>query len=1034
MTSNHSTTSVNIKYLVLTLVAVSLMMTAAIYRVNIDFDILNSLPDTNKVVSDAKYIFTHHPFQDRVIIDLSSTSGDLNQLVQKAEFIEAELLASGLFSQIGFKDRERLVPVLLTHIVDYLPYLFTKEDLENKIKPLLVSEQIDAHFKLLIQQLAGIEGVGQAELIADDPLGFRNIVLSRLAGLNPVQGADFYRGHPVSANKQHVLIVASPKGSGTDTAASREISQLIEKIAQEINQTTTGNSGNYKITSAGAYRAALDNETIVRRDVQRAIIFATIGITLLLLISFPRPYIGILSLIPALVGTIAAFFICTFIQPSVSVLAIGFGGAIISITVDHSIAYLLFLDRPEKVYVKQAAQEIRSIGLIAVLTTVGAFLVLNFSGFSILAQIGRFAALGIACSFIFVHTIFPRLIPVIPPARKKTPPRLLQLVNGIFKYRHPAIPLSVLLFAIIMAFFATPRFNVDLRQMNTVSQETLDAEQLLMDTWGNVSTKIYLLIEAGSLPELQLYSDLLAGEIEKAVQQNTLKQTFTPSALYPGPKKAISNFKDWQTFWSQDRIAALKQNITQNSEALGFTPDAFQSFYNQLSLSTPQRPEIPKELFEMLNIRFDMKEDKWLLFVTMTPSFLFNSQQLKQNLSDQFDMRLFDPDLFSSELGHLLSSTFLKMLLIIGIAVICLIFLFFLDWKLTLISILPVLFSMICTLGTLNLLDHPLDIPGLMLAIIVIGMGVDYSLFMIRSYQRYGDESHPFHGLIRMAILLAAVSTLVGFGVLVSAEHYLLHSAGLVSLLGIGYALIGAYFLLPPLLRWQFVNTKLVIKGKSRFQRTISRFAKVEAFPRMFARFKIKMDPMFAEIDQFLDNPSRVIDIGCGYGVPAAWILDKYPYARFFGLDPDAERVRIANKILGTNGIVKQGYSPAIPETNGEVDTVMMLDMLHYLDDQELFQAFRNLLPVLVNQGRLIIRVTLPIKAKVPWYRRIESMQIKMQKRQHYYRPLGEILHTLQECGYSDIFHRASGVDREEIWITARVKKKSSDSFINNFT
>jgi hypothetical protein len=162
-----------------------------------------------------------------------------------------------------------------------------------------------------------------------------------------------------------------------------------------------------------------------------------------------------------------------------------------------------------------------------------------------------------------------------------------------------------------MAFFATPRFNVDLRQMNTVSQETLAAEHSLMNTWGNISTKIHLLIEAGSLAELQLYSDLLDDEITKAVQQNTLKETFTPSALYPGAKKAKANFKAWQAFWSQNRTSAFKLAMQKQSQQLGFTKDAFQTFYNKLDTNAFKKPVIPRELYELLNIRFEMKEDKW---------------------------------------------------------------------------------------------------------------------------------------------------------------------------------------------------------------------------------------------------------------------------------------------------------------------------------------------------------------------------------------------------------------------------------------
>ena len=59
---------------------------------------------------------------------------------------------------------------------------------------------------------------------------------------------------------------------------------------------------------------------------------------------------------------------------------------------------------------------------------------------------------------------------------------------------------------------------------------------------------------------------------------------------------------------------------------------------------------------------------------------------------------------------------------------------------------------------------------------------------------------HPAMHTIKLAIFLAAFTTLIGFGVLVFASHALLRSIGIVSFLGIGYSLIGAYFILPVLM------------------------------------------------------------------------------------------------------------------------------------------------------------------------------------------------------------------------------------------
>jgi hypothetical protein len=201
-----------------------------------------------------------------------------------------------------------------------------------------------------------------------------------------------------------------------------------------------------------------------------------------------------------------------------------------------------------------------------------------------------------------------------------------------------------------------------------------------------------------------------------------------------------------------------------------------------------------------------------------------------------------------------------------------------------------------------------------MLAIIVVGMGIDYSLFFVRSYQRYGDAAHPYFGLIRMTVFLAGASTIIGFGVLCTAQHSLLRSAGITSLLGIGYSLIGAFVILPPLLKYRLRTREEDKPKQSRIQdRVLWRYKNLEAYPRLFARFKMRFDPMFTELPPFLDSLKdiqTIIDIGCGYGVPAAWMLERFPGAKVIGIDPDADRVRIAARVAGRYHQPRTAVSP----------------------------------------------------------------------------------------------------------------------------
>ena len=280
--------------------------------------------------------------------------------------------------------------------------------------------------------------------------------------------------------------------------------------------------------------------------------------------------------------------------------------------------------------------------------------------------------------------------------------------------------------------------------------------------------------------------------------------------IFPGPQRSASNLAAWRAFWSPQRVARISAAVQTIGEDLGFAPEAFRPFVQHLQglpdASESGRPDIPERFFGLVGIRAPSSmgtvrngEDRWRLFVSVTPGAADAAPEFSSAYR-QSGVRVFAPTLYATHLGNLLGHTFGRMILIIGISVGVLMLVFYRSWKLTIISLLPVVFSFVCTLGTLNLAGHPLDLAALMLSIIVIGMGVDYCLFIVRSYQLYGSGADPRVGLIRVTVFLAAVSTLVGFGSMGFARHLLLRSAGFTCFFGILYVYAGAVLLLPPLL------------------------------------------------------------------------------------------------------------------------------------------------------------------------------------------------------------------------------------------
>lgn len=990
-------------------------------NLKIETDILESMPQNDPVLSDARQIIKHLPVQDKVFIDLEQTSSDRDKLVSTAVFLSDKLYKSGLFTKVGIGDDVKIFPELMAHVNNNLPSLMSASDLEQKITPLLKPDKIREAMAQNRQSLGQLEGIGRSEMMSKDPLGFSGVILGRMSALLPANKAQFYQGQLISGDGRHALIIARIAGSGTDTSTAAKIEKLLADCRKDL-AAKTDLKDQYILSSVGAYRAALDNETIARRDTRLAIILTTLGIALLLIFAFPRPLIGLLALLPSSVGAIAALAVCSFLFKSMSMLAVGFGGAIMSFTVDLGITYLLFLDQPHSTDGKQVAREIWSAELLAVLTTVGAFLLLLISDFKILAEIGVFSALGVTFALLFVHCVFPKIFPVMPPAKRRANRFLFAAIKSIAAPAKWKL-VAAIVFGLIMLFFAKPVFNVDLNAMNSMSQDTIHADKKMQNVWGSLSGRCYVLLEAPDIAGLREKDKQLTKVLAADVRQEKLSPVFLPSVLFPTVESARSNFAAWREFWNNDRVASLKRDLDAAAKENGFAANAFEPFWKIIHQENPGIFEIPVKYYEMMGIAGNPGGYTQLSLLTAGKN--YNAENFFERISQSGLAKIFDGDLFNKRMGDFLKNIFLEIALITSIGLIIVIFLFYLDWQLSLAALAPIAFALCATLGTLKIIGHPLDIPGIMLWIVIMGMGIDYTVYYICTYQRYVDEKHPAMHTIKLAMFLAAFTTLIGFGVLAFASHALLRSIGLVSLLGIFYSLIGAYFILPVLMQKiftpdQYPAGKFRTGSREHLRRTVLRYRHLPAYPRIFARMKMMMDPMFRELDKYVQNPRRIIDIGCGYGVPSTWLLEIYPQAEVYGLEPDEERVLIASHAIGDRGSVAAGLAPDLPAVDGAVDYVLMLDMLHLISDQEVQIVFQRIYDKLETGGTLLIRATIPSKRKVPWKRWIEAVRLKIVGMGNRFRPEKEITGFMAAAGFDVKVHASPAAGVEEKWFVGK--------------
>ena len=124
---------------------------------------------------------------------------------------------------------------------------------------------------------------------------------------------------------------------------------------------------------------------------------------------------------------------------------------------------------------------------------------------------------------------------------------------------------------------------------------------------------------------------------------------------------------------------------------------------------------------------------------------------------------------------------------------------------LALIAVGPIVLVLICVLGTMALLGIPYTIITSIITALSIGIGVDYTIHIIYRYrEEYARVREPERAAIQTlrttgsALLGSAMTTALGFGVLVVSPLAVSAQFGVTAAITIGYALVVSILVVPP--------------------------------------------------------------------------------------------------------------------------------------------------------------------------------------------------------------------------------------------
>src|SRR5437879_5249727 len=230
--------------------------------------------------------------------------------------------------------------------------------------------------------------------------------------------------------------------------------------------------------------------------------------------------------------------------------------------------------------------------------------------------------------------------------------------------------------------------------------------------------------------------------VEEALAQNdraaeTLARAPGVAAVYslasvcPSQATQQANFSRWRAFWTPARREATHQTLRQVGAELGFRPEAFDPFWQRLE-SEPMALTLDTfrgtPLEQVLNERVALAAGDNAVTTLLKLEDRARVASLRQQLPG---MIVLDHKAFAEHIAGLAKQGLGSAALWTSILVTAILYFSLGSIELVAATLLPLAFGLLWTFGAMGWLGLPIDMMNSMFVIFVIGVGEDYSVFLV---------------------------------------------------------------------------------------------------------------------------------------------------------------------------------------------------------------------------------------------------------------------------------------------------------------
>ncbi|HEX4644427.1 MAG TPA: MMPL family transporter, partial [Verrucomicrobiae bacterium] len=776
-------------------------------RLRFDVEVLNLLPDDLPVVRGLKLYQQNFSNARELIITLRGADAEKTEAAARS-LAEALRAQTNLISSVVWEPAWMERPAQAAELIAYL-WLNQPPDIFSNLADRLSGTNLSATLADAREQLA--TSLSPMDLARR---GYDPYDLMRLPENITGMAASFGGGQNLFSSPDgtfRIMFVQSRRDIGNYRADRAWLDSIKQTIQNARKRAGVSNDVAIAFTGGPAFVAEIAGG--MEHDITTSVGLTSVIIALLFWFFHRKlvPMLWLLILLALILGSTLALGGLLF--GVINVVSLGFAGILLGLAVDYGVVHYQEAMASPNAIIPEIRRAIGPSIFWAAVTTISAFLVLNFSGLPGLAQLGSLVALGVTLSALVM--LFAFLPPLFRDRMKRrlerfrsghgpaAPTATAQNTNARSVSPGIAFGLTALLAlaAGIVLSFGPPKLDHTanaLRLQNSPAYAALDE---IKNYLTQNREPLWLITTGQNEAEVARHLEQAASVLGRAATNRLIDNFTLPIALWPRPDYQAANRAAIAGILAERntlRSAALAEGFSANS--LVMTDHILDSWQGALATDQVFWPtnETSRWILEKMAAR---PRGEFLAVGFVYPN--TNSPVTPASVSpwaDELSREGFVVsgwELLGPSILKRVQQNLWKVATPMVALVLLSLFLAFRRPAEILLSLAVLALSGLCLLAVMRLAGWSWNLLNLMALPLMLGSGVDYSIFLQLALRRHHGDMAAAHRSVGRALLLCGGTAVAGFGSLSLSTNAGMSSLGQVCAVGIGCNMLFSVYLLP---------------------------------------------------------------------------------------------------------------------------------------------------------------------------------------------------------------------------------------------